>query len=183
MGLGVLFPPLAERFERLEETLQIARQMWSADEAPFEGQHYQLQRPLNSPQAVQKPHPPIFIGGAGEKKTLRLVARYGDACNLFAQMGDDTLKHKLDVLREHCETEKRSYAEIEKTTLNTFTLTRDGRNGTVSPSQAIEIFASEAELGIDQAIFSLANVSELEAFDVLASEVVPVVEKIAVAGR
>lgn len=183
MGLGVPFPPLAERFERLEETLQIAHQMWNANEAPFNGKHYQLQRLLNSPQTVQKPHPPILIGGGGEKKTLRLVAKYGDACNLFARMGDQVLQHKLDVLREHCEAENRPYSEIEKTTLNSFVLTRDGRDGTVSPSQAIEIFASEAEMGIDQAIFSLVNVHDLEPFDVLATQVVPAVEKIAVAGR
>lgn len=183
MGLGVPFPPLAERFERLEETLQIALQMWSGNEKPFIGKHYQLQRPLNSPQTVQKPHPPILIGGGGEKKTLRLVAKYGDACNLFARLGDETLQHKLDVLRTHCEAEGRPYTDIEKTTLNMLNLTRDGRNGTISPSQAIDLFATQAELGIDQAIFSLANVHELEPFDVLANEIVPVVEKIAVAGR
>jgi F420-dependent oxidoreductase-like protein len=182
-GLGVPFPPLAERFERLEETLQLALRMWAGNEEPFEGKHYQLKRPLNSPRAVQKPHPPILIGGGGEKKTLRLVARYGDACNLFARLGDETLQHKLDVLRQHCEAEGRPYSEIEKTTLNSFALTRDGRNGTVSPSQAIDLFASQAAMGIDQAIFSLQNVSELEPFDVLATEVVPVVEKLAVAGR
>jgi F420-dependent oxidoreductase-like protein len=182
-GLGVPFPPLAERFERLEETLQLALRMWAGNEEPFEGKHYQLKRPLNSPRAVQKPHPPILIGGGGEKKTLRLVAKYGDACNLFARLGDETLQHKLDVLRQHCEAEGRPYSEIEKTTLNSFALTRDGRNGTVSPSQAIDLFASQAAMGIDQAIFSLQNVSELEPFDVLATEVVPVVEKLAVAGR
>lgn len=183
MGLGVPFPPLAERFERLEETLQIAHQMWAGDEKPFMGKHYQLQRPLNSPQAVQKPHPPILIGGGGERKTLHLVARYGDACNLFARLGDDTLQHKLDVLRAHCEAERRPYAEIEKTTLNAFSLTRDGRDGTITPTQAIELFTAQAGLGIDQAIFSLGNVYDLEPFDVLANEVVPVVEKLAVAGR
>jgi F420-dependent oxidoreductase-like protein len=183
MGLGVPFPPLAERFERLEETLQIALQMWSGNEKPFIGKHYQLQRPLNSPRAVQKPHPPILIGGGGEKKTLRLVAKYGDACNLFARLGDETLQHKLDVLRAHCETEGRPYTDIEKTTLNMLNLTRDGRNGTISPSQAIDLFAAQAALGVDQAIFSLTNVHELEPFDALANEIVPVVEKIAVAGR
>lgn len=183
LGLGVPFPPLAERFERLEETLQIAQQMWAGNENPFEGTHYQLQRPLNSPQAVQQPHPPILIGGGGEKKTLRLVAKYGDACNLFARMGDQTLQHKLEVLRTHCAAEGRPYSDIEKTTLNSFALTRDGRNGTVSPAQAREMFASQAALGIDHAIFSLGNVHELEPFDVLANEIVPAVEQMTVAGR
>ncbi|HEY1350539.1 MAG TPA: LLM class F420-dependent oxidoreductase [Ktedonobacteraceae bacterium] len=182
-GLGVPFPPLAERFERLEETLQIAQQMLAGDDRPFEGRHYQLQRPLNSPGAVQRPHPPILIGGGGEKKTLRLVAKYGDACNLFARLGDETLQHKLDVLRSHCEAERRPYSEIEKTTLNTFVLTRDGREGTFGPAQAIDMFASQAALGIDHAIFSLGNAHELEPFDVLTTQVVPAVEKLAVAGR
>jgi alkanesulfonate monooxygenase SsuD/methylene tetrahydromethanopterin reductase-like flavin-dependent oxidoreductase (luciferase family) len=171
-GLGVPFPPL-----------QITQQMWAGDDRPFEGKHYQLQRPLNSPGVVCKPHPPILIGGGGEKKTLRLVAKYGDACNLFALMGDDTLRHKLDILRSHCESEGRPYSEIEKTTLTSFMLTRDGREGTFSPAQAIDLFASQAALGIDHAIFSLRNVSELEPFDVLCTEVVPAVEKLAVAGR
>ena len=182
-GLGVPFPPLAERFERLEETLQIALQMWSGDEKPYEGKHYQLARPLNSPQAVQKPHPPILIGGGGERKTLRLVAQYADACNLFARMGKDQLQHKLDTLRDHCQSVGRPYEQIEKTTLDSFQLTRDGRDGTTTPAQAIEQFAELAAMGIDQAIFSLRNVHDLEPFDLLATEIVPVVEKIPVAGR
>src|SRR6266550_8885165 len=182
-GLGVPFPSVSERFERLEETLQIAHQMWSGNEKPFEGKHYQLARPLNSPRAVQKPHPPILIGGSGERKTLRLVAQYGDGCNLFARLGDDQLKHKLDVLRDHCQSIGRPYEEIEKTTLNSFQLSRDGRNGSMSPAAAIEHFASLAAMGIDQAIFSMPNVYDLEPFDLLATEIIPVVEKIQVAGR
>jgi len=182
-GLGVPFPPLAERFERLEEALQIALQMWAGDEKPYEGKYYQLARPLNSPQAVQKPHPPILIGGSGERKTLRLVAQYGDACNLFARLGKDQLQHKLDTLRDHCQSVGRPYEQIEKTTLDSFSLTRDGRDGTTTPAEAIERFAGLAAMGIDQAIFSLRNVYDLEPFDLLATEIVPAVEKLPVAGR
>ncbi len=182
-GLGVPFPPLAERFERLEETLQIAHQMWSGDEKPFEGKHYQLARPLNSPQAVQKPHPPILIGGTGEKKTLRLVAQYADACNLFARLGKDELKRKLDILRDHCQTLGRPYEEIEKTALDNMTITRDGRSGSLTPAAVIENLGKLAEQGFDQTIFSLNNVADLEPFDLLATEIIPAVEKIQVAGR
>ena len=101
---GVPFPPLKERFERLEETLQIVHQMWGPDDGPFEGSHYQLAETINSPQPLRRPHPPIMVGGGGEKKTLRLVARYGDACNLFAgpQTSADQVAAKLDVLATHC---------------------------------------------------------------------------------
>ncbi len=182
-GLGVSFPTLSERFERLEETLQIAHQMWSGDEKPFEGKHYNPQRPLNSPQVVQKPHPPILIGGTGEKKTLRMVAQYGDACNLFARLGKDELARKLNVLRDHCQTLGRPYEEIEKTTLDQLHITRDGRDGSLTPTAVIDRLGELAEMGIDQAIFSLRNVSDLEPFDLLATEIVPAAEKIKVAGR
>src|SRR6266700_4065023 len=101
-GLGLLFPPTAERFERLEEAIQICKQMWSDNDGPFEGEHYHLGRTLNSPQPLRKPHPPILIGGGGEKKTLALVARYADACNLFGSSPAD-VAHKLAVLRSHCD--------------------------------------------------------------------------------
>jgi F420-dependent oxidoreductase-like protein len=185
-GLGVPFPPVAERFERLEETLQIALRMWAGDESPYEGKHYQLARPLNSPQPVQKPHPPILIGGGGERKTLRLVAQYADACNLFAGLSNaqhETARHKLDVLREHCAAVGRPYEQIEKTTLGSLHLTRDGRDGSMTPSAAVDAFGRLAELGIDQAIFNMRNVADIEPFDLLANEVIPQVERIAVAGR
>ncbi|NUP42396.1 MAG: LLM class F420-dependent oxidoreductase, partial [Streptomyces sp.] len=114
-GLGVPFPPLAERFERLEETLRICLQMWDPQaNGPFEGKYYELAETLCVPAPVSSPHPEIMIGGGGEKKTLRLVARYGDACNLFASSPEE-VRHKLDVLRGHCEAEGRDYDRIRKT--------------------------------------------------------------------
>jgi hypothetical protein len=137
-GLGIPFPSLAERFERLEELLQIAHQMWRGDEKPYQGRHYQLVRPLNSPNSVQRPHPPILIGGSGERKTLRLVARYADACNLFDLPGAefaDNIAGKLRVLREHCETAGRDYAEIEKTVSSNFDLGKTGRRASATCSR------------------------------------------------
>src|SRR5207237_1720878 len=104
-------------FERLEETLQVCLRMWSRDRAPYQGKHYQLEDPLNSPQSLSQPHPPILVGGGGERKTLRLVARYADACNLFP---GPQLPHKLEVLRAHCEAVGRDYDAIEKTALFSF---------------------------------------------------------------
>lgn len=113
-GLGFNFPPLRERFERLEEAIQICLQMWSDSEEPYQGKHYSLERTLNSPQNLQRPHPYLMIGGGGEKKTLRLVAQYADACNLFA--GPEAA-HKLEILRGHCDAIGRDFATIEKTTM------------------------------------------------------------------
>ena len=112
------FPPVSERFERLEETLQIAQQMWSGVVGPYEGKHFQLAETLCQPMPLSTPHPRVMIGGGGEQKTLRLVARYADACNLFATPGAEglsQLSHKLDVLRQHCDNEGRDYDTIEKT--------------------------------------------------------------------
>jgi F420-dependent oxidoreductase-like protein len=115
-ALGVPFPPVAERFERLEETLQIADRMWAGDETPFEGRRYRLGRPQGSPGPAGHARPPVLIGGAGERRTLRLVARYADACNLFdIPDGGRTVRHKLEVLARHCEELGRPYEAIEKT--------------------------------------------------------------------
>jgi alkanesulfonate monooxygenase SsuD/methylene tetrahydromethanopterin reductase-like flavin-dependent oxidoreductase (luciferase family) len=149
-GLGIPFPPLAERFERLEEVLQIALQMWRGEESAYEGTHYRLLRPLNSPNTIQHPHPPILIAGSGERKTLRLVARYGDMCNLFDLPGTgfaDDLRHKLDVLRSHCEDADRDYDTIEKT-VSTFVDPDQGR------ASLLDHLAELAQLGIDHAIVS-----------------------------
>lgn len=116
VGLGVPYPPTSERFERLEETLQVCLQMWSEDNGAYTGEHYRLAETLNSPQPISRPHPPIMIGGSGEKKTLRLVAKYAQACNLFVSTPEEAV-HKLDVLRRHCENEGTDYAAIRKTML------------------------------------------------------------------
>ena len=114
-GLGVPFPPLGERFERLEETLRICLQMWSGDDGPFEGKHFQLAETLCSPPPVSRPRPRIMIGGGGERKTLRLVAQYADACNLFG--APDQVAHKVEVLRRHCDAVGRNIRDIEVTAL------------------------------------------------------------------
>lgn len=149
-GLGLPFPPLAERFERLEEVVQLALQMWRGDDTAWEGRHYQLLRPLNSPNTLQHPHPPILIAGSGERKTLRLVARYGDLCNLFDLPGTgfaDDLRHKLDVLRAHCEEVGRDYGSIEKT-VSTFVDPAD------DPAPLLDHLAELRDVGIDQAMVS-----------------------------
>lgn len=119
LAMGVPFPPVAERFERLEETLQIVLQMWSDDDGPYDGAHYRLAETICSPRPLQTPRPPVMIGGGGEKKTLRLVAQYADACNLFASpdQGTAPIAAKLDVLREHCDRLGTDYGAIAKTVL------------------------------------------------------------------
>jgi F420-dependent oxidoreductase-like protein len=115
-GLGVAFPPISERFERLEETLQICQQMWSDDDGPYQGRHYQLAETICSPRPIQQPGPRILVAGSGERKTLRLVARYADACNMFA-VGPAAVGQKLEVLARHCETEGRDPSSVAKTIL------------------------------------------------------------------
>ncbi|SHN42549.1 LLM class F420-dependent oxidoreductase [Cryptosporangium aurantiacum] len=123
-ALGVPFPPVAERFERLEETLRITRQMFSDDDGPYEGTHYSLAETICQPKPIQQPGPPVMIGGSGEKKTLRLVAQYGDACNLFAP-DVETVAHKIDVLSRHCADVGRDPAQIEKTIITSLDPIRD----------------------------------------------------------
>jgi len=165
-GLGIPFPPVAERFERLEETLQICLQMWRGDQTPYQGKHYQLERPLNSPQALSKPHPPIMIGGGGERKTLRFVARYAQACNLFP--GPD-LARKLDVLRAHCEAEGRDYDEITKTCYFIF----DPGDKGEKTAEMVDQLASLAEMGFHAAIGAVANVWEVTPLEIIGSQVIP----------
>lgn len=168
VGLGIPFPPLKERFERLEETLQIAHQMWRGDSTPFEGQHYRLQEPINSPQALSRPHPPILIGGAGEQKTLRLVAKYADACNIFGS-NVEFVRGKLEVLKGHCEREGRNYDEITKTIISGFD---PGENGERS-QQTIEQLAAYAELGVTVVIGGLAGVGTIKPLEIMGRDVIP----------
>ena len=165
-GLGLFFPPRAERFERLEEALQIALQMWSGDESPYEAKHYHLARTLNVPQPLTKPHPPILIGGGGEKKTLRLVARYAQACNLF--LGPE-LPHKLDVLREHCDREGRDYADIEKTVTFPFDVGADGEH----VDQILDALRDLADLGVQVAHGRVEGVQHIRPIEVIGERIVP----------
>jgi F420-dependent oxidoreductase-like protein len=172
-GLDIRFPPVAERFEMLEENLQIAKQMWSGATGPFAGTHYQMAETICRPLPITRPHPPILVGGGGEKKTLRLVARYADACNLVAFRGHDELAHKLDVLRGHCQAEGRAYDDITKTALDLLHVTPDGREGTMSPAQAIDRLGPLAELGIEETMLKVPNLAELDVFDIFAADIVP----------
>ena len=167
-GLGLFFPPLAERFERLEETLQICLQMWSDDERPYEGRYYRLERTLNSPQPLRRPHPPVLIGGSGERKTLRLVARYAQACNLF---NSPELEHKLDVLREHCDAEGRDYEEIEKTVTYRFDVGEQGERC----GEIVEDLERLAALGIQVAHGQVARVFDPKVLEIMGAQVVPAV--------
>jgi F420-dependent oxidoreductase-like protein len=167
-GLGFPFPPIAERFERLEETLQIILQMWSDDDGPYHGQHYQLERTLNSPQPLQRPHPPILIGGSGERKTLRLVAQYADACNLF---GSPDVGRKLDVLRAHCERLGRDYDSIEKTVITTFDV---GENGERT-GELLDRVREFAALGFHEVHGSLRHVSRIAPIEAIGREVIPAI--------
>jgi F420-dependent oxidoreductase-like protein len=163
-GLGVPVVPVGERFERLEETLQICQQMWSENDGRYEGRHYQLEETLCSPPPISRPHPPIMIGGGGEKKTLRLVARYGDLCNLFGTSRED-VAHKLEVLRDHCDAEGRDYDRIEKTVLFTG-----------APVDDVDGFLAEAagyaELGVSE-MQTMPDRHPVEYTEQLAERVVP----------
>ena len=168
-SLGVPFPPLRERFERLEETLQICLQMWSGDERAYHGRHYQLARPLNSPQALTRPHPPILIGGGGEKKTLRLVAKYADACNLFP---GPQVAHKLEVLRAHCLAEGRNYDDILKTAMFQFDVGAKGEK----VDKVISGLRWLSGLGIQTVIGSVKDVHTIAPLEIIGERVIPAVQ-------
>jgi F420-dependent oxidoreductase-like protein len=172
-GLGFPMPPLGIRFEMLEETLQICHAMWQGErgtEEPFDGRHYQATRLLNSPQSISRPHPKILIGGGGEQKTLRLVARYADACNIFG--GPEQVKHKFEVLRQRCAEEGRPFEEIERTNLWSVDLDSE------SAAQVVDRFGSVAEAGVQHVIFNMKDVWDPRHLETLAGDVVPQVQAI-----
>lgn len=175
-ALGVPFPPTAERFERLEETVQIAFQMWSGEVGPFSGRYYQLQETICQPMPVSAPRPKVLIGGEGEQKTLRLVAQYADACNLFARPGEEglaDLQHKLDVLRGHCDAVGRPYGEIEKTVLGPAPM-RAEHPMAMTPDALPGFIARLQEMGVDHFIAPVVNRASL---GVLIEEIVPAIER------
>ena len=167
-GLGVPFPDRAARFEQLEETLQICLQMWAGDEAPFKGRHFQLERPLNSPPALSRPRPGIMIGGSGKQKTMRLVAQYADACNLFPS---PDLPSVLDALRGHCEAVGRDYASIEKTAIFMFDVGDEGANVEQLLGQCHWL----ASMGIENVIASVREVWKITPLEIIGSRLIPAV--------
>ncbi len=167
-SLGFPFPPLGERFEMLEETLRIAHEMWQGErgsEAAFDGRQYHATRLMNSPQSISRPRVPIMIGGGGEKKTLRLVAQYADATNVFG--GPEAIAHKYAVLREHCAAVGRDYDEIERSNLQTINLVRD------SPSQIVDYFGELSDAGAQHIIFSVYDAHDPKHLETIGREIVP----------
>jgi F420-dependent oxidoreductase-like protein len=167
-GLGFPFPPLRDRFEMLEETLQMANEMWSGgrgSEGRFDGKHFTATRLLNSPQIISRPRVPIMIGGGGEMKTLRICAQYADATNQFGDAA--RLRHKFAVLREHCERLGRPYEEIERSTLQGVDLDRE------SPDQVVDRFGALGEAGAQHVILSLRGVSDTSRLERMGAEVIP----------
>jgi alkanesulfonate monooxygenase SsuD/methylene tetrahydromethanopterin reductase-like flavin-dependent oxidoreductase (luciferase family) len=172
-ALGFPFPPLGERFEMLEETLRIAHEMWQGEhgsEAAFEGRQFRATRLLNSPQSLTRPRVPILIGGGGERKTLRLVAQYADATNVFG--GPVQIAHKYEVLRAHCEAVGRPFDEIERTNLQSVKL-GDGTGGTETPNRIVEWFGELADAGVQHVIFSVRDVDDVSKLERLGAEVFP----------
>jgi len=170
-GLGIPFPPLAERFDWLDETLQICLRMWSGergDERPFEGKYFRLERPLNLPQSLRRPHPPILIAGEGAQKTLRLVARYADACSLRP---GPQIPEKLTILRQYCEAEGRDYDAIEKTCAFRFDVGEDGARA----GELIGQLRWLAGMGVQTVIGAIPNVEQIRPIELVGREVIPAI--------
>ena len=178
-ALGFPFPPLGERFEQLEDTLAMAHGMWSGEhgtDAPFDGIRTHATRLLNSPQSLSRPRVPIMVGGGGEKKTLRLVARYADACNVFGS--PEAIARKYAILDEHCAAVGRDPDEIERSTLQNVNVTTDGARGSEIPAQVIERFGELSDAGAQHVIFGVREVSDPARIEVLARDVIPALHRL-----
>lgn len=189
-GMGVPFPyPLKERVGRFEETIKIALHMWSDDRSTFEGKYYRLKEPICSPQPVSRPHPYIMIGGEGERKTLRFVAKYADGCNLhlgahpklkgYTPRAYDNyrnrskrLRHKLEVLRRHCEREGRDYDEIDKSVLSPVEVSPEA----MTTGEVVVMCRELSEMGFNYVVFNMPNDHEITPLEVIGEEVIPLVE-------
>jgi F420-dependent oxidoreductase-like protein len=171
LSLGMRFPPTKERFEQLEEILQIAKHMWAGDTSPYQGQHFQLPYPVNNPQPLSKPHPPILIGGMGPKKTLRFVAQYGDACNFFGGAENDVLLERLEVLKEHCQDFDRPYQEIEKTVLQTANLEEGDAQDVIKRAEELQ------QMGFEHLIFNIRDEYTPETLQLFTDEIIPALKR------
>ena len=173
-ALAFPFPPLCERFELLEETLQVAHEMFTGErgtEGRFQGRHYRAERLLNSPQSLSRPRVPIMVGGGGERKTLRLVAQYADACNVFGR--PEAIARKYAILDDHCAAIGRDPDEIERSTLQDVRLTLDGARGTETPDQVVNWFGELADAGAQHVILDLKGAHEPDRLDLFGAEVLP----------
>ena len=171
-GLGVPFPPLKERFERREEALQIGKQRWSNDVGAYNGKYYQLAETLNVPMPLSKPHPPVLIGGSGERKTLRLVAKYADACNVFSE-SPAAVARKFAILREHCDAVGRNYDEIEKTVIRPM-----GFGEGSSPDQVVQMLGEFAEAGVQTVLGALLGCEQITPIETVGSKVIPQIKNL-----
>lgn len=170
LGLGVPFPPTAERFERLEETLQICLQMWSDDDGAYNGTHFRLAETVCVPPPLAQPHPPILIGGAGERKTLRFVARYAQWCNIYGE-SPEVMKHKLSVLRGHCETVGTDYDTIRKTIITAI-------DPLLQPDAFVRLMGEYAALGVELVTLTAHGDDPVEWTEQVCSEVLPALQQL-----
>jgi len=172
-GFGIPYPSTSERFERLEDNLQLAKALWADDEIAFEGKHLSTPAMTNNPRPLSSPHPRIMIGGMGPKKTLRMVAQYADACNIFERAGMEKIQKTLDTLKGHCERLGRDYDTIEKTSLGTVHLSgKDTVDGVISRIKEL------AEMGFSHAIFNMPDVYEITPLKTFAKEIIPAVAEL-----
>ncbi|MFN2188661.1 MAG: LLM class flavin-dependent oxidoreductase, partial [Candidatus Promineifilaceae bacterium] len=170
IGNGIPFPSTSERFEQLEDSLQLAKALWASDEIAFEGQHFSAPAVTNNPRPLSDPHPRIMVGGTGPKKTLRMVAQYADACNIGEWVGDAKMRKALDTLRAHCDRLGRDYETVEKTSLCTVHLTGDDTaEGVISRIQEL------SEMGFTHAIFNMPDVYKVTPLETFAEQIIPAV--------